>query len=82
MPAAAQAHTDPVTVCVEFENIRCQSTDVSTTYSYEKNPIISFIHPKKSYLRYVDHPEQTANIKNQTIVRLGDSTHFLSKPLT
>lgn len=51
MPPAVQAHTDSVAVCVEFENLPCQSADLSTTYTYEKNPTISFIHPKKSYLR-------------------------------
>ncbi|XP_038578173.1 plexin-D1 [Micropterus salmoides] len=50
MPPALQAHTDSVTVCVEFENNPCQSTELSATYTYEKNPTISFIHPKKSYL--------------------------------
>ncbi|XP_049437468.1 plexin-D1 [Epinephelus fuscoguttatus] len=50
MPPALQAHTDPVAVCVEFENLPCQNPELSTTYTYEKNPIISFIHPKKSYL--------------------------------
>ncbi|XP_076022659.1 plexin-D1 [Genypterus blacodes] len=50
MPAAVQAHTEPVAVCVEFENLPCQSTELSTSYSYEKNPTISFIHPKNSYL--------------------------------
>ncbi|XP_070766265.1 plexin-D1 [Enoplosus armatus] len=50
MPAALQAHTDSVAVCVEFENLPCQSAELSATYAYEKNPTISFIHPKKSYL--------------------------------
>ncbi|KAM3618334.1 uncharacterized protein V6R79_019210 [Siganus canaliculatus] len=50
MPPALQAHTEAVTVCVEFENLPCQSAELSTTYTYEKNPTISFIHPKKSYL--------------------------------
>ncbi|KAE8293639.1 Plexin-D1 Precursor [Larimichthys crocea] len=49
MPQALQPHTDSVAVCVEFENVPCQS-ELSTTYTYEKNPIISFIHPQKSYL--------------------------------
>lgn len=51
MPPALQANTDSVAVCVEFENLPCQSAELSTTYTYEKNPIISLIHPKKSYLR-------------------------------
>ncbi|XP_056240547.1 plexin-D1 [Seriola aureovittata] len=50
MPPALQVHTDSVTVCVEFENLPCQSAELSTTYTYEKNPTISYIHPKKSYL--------------------------------
>uniref|UniRef100_A0A3B4UG02 Plexin D1 n=1 Tax=Seriola dumerili TaxID=41447 RepID=A0A3B4UG02_SERDU len=50
MPPALQVHTDSVTVCVEFENLPCQSAERSTTYTYEKNPTISYIHPKKSYL--------------------------------
>uniref|UniRef100_A0A8C6WPQ9 Plexin D1 n=1 Tax=Neogobius melanostomus TaxID=47308 RepID=A0A8C6WPQ9_9GOBI len=54
MPPALQAHTDSVLVCVEFENIPCQSKRTSTTYTYEKNPAISSIHPTKSYLRYLE----------------------------
>ncbi|XP_035501084.2 plexin-D1 [Scophthalmus maximus] len=50
MPPALQVYTDSVTVCVEFENLPCQSAELSATYTYEKNPTISFIHPKKSYL--------------------------------
>lgn len=51
MPPALQVHTDAVTVCVEFESLPCQNAELSTTYTYEKNPTISYIHPKKSYLR-------------------------------
>ncbi|XP_074537799.1 plexin-D1 [Halichoeres trimaculatus] len=50
MPPALQPHTESVSVCVEFENLPCQSAELSTTYTYEKNPTISFIHPKKSFL--------------------------------
>ncbi|XP_034733685.1 plexin-D1 isoform X1 [Etheostoma cragini] len=52
MPPALQAHTDSLTVsvCVEFENVPCQSAELSTAYTYEKNPTISSIYPKKSYL--------------------------------
>ncbi|XP_056158116.1 plexin-D1-like, partial [Lampris incognitus] len=50
MPAAVQEHTEPVVVCLEFENLPCQGEELSTTYSYEKNPTISFIKPKRSYL--------------------------------
>ncbi|CAB1442569.1 unnamed protein product [Pleuronectes platessa] len=50
MPPALQAFTESVSVCVEFENLPCQSAELSATYTYEKNPTISFIHPKKSYL--------------------------------
>lgn len=52
MPPALQAHADSVTVCVEFENLPCQSEERSAVYTYEKNPTVSFIHPKKSYLRW------------------------------
>ena len=51
MPPALQADTESVAVCVEFENLPCQSAELSTSYTYQKNPTISFIHPKKSYLR-------------------------------
>uniref|UniRef100_A0A3B4B358 Sema domain-containing protein n=1 Tax=Periophthalmus magnuspinnatus TaxID=409849 RepID=A0A3B4B358_9GOBI len=52
MPPALQPHTDLALVCVEFENVPCQRDveRVSTTYTYEKNPTISAIHPTKSYL--------------------------------
>ncbi|KAM9344220.1 plexin-D1 isoform 2-T2 [Pholidichthys leucotaenia] len=50
MPPVSQAYTDPVTVCVEFEDLPCQGEELSTTYTYEKNPTISFIHPQKSFL--------------------------------
>ncbi|KAJ0036648.1 hypothetical protein NQD34_005325 [Periophthalmus magnuspinnatus] len=51
MPPALQPHTDLALVCVEFENVPCQRDveRVSTTYTYEKNPTISAIHPTKSY---------------------------------
>ncbi|XP_068602339.1 plexin-D1 [Brachionichthys hirsutus] len=50
MPPALQAHTNSVAVCVEFENLPCQSDDLSAMYTYEKNPTISSIRPKNSYL--------------------------------
>ncbi|KAM9855581.1 plexin-D1 [Aulostomus maculatus] len=50
MPPALQANTEPVTVCVEFDNHPCHSPVLSTTYTYEKNPTINYIHPKKSFL--------------------------------
>uniref|UniRef100_A0A672ZR40 Sema domain-containing protein n=1 Tax=Sphaeramia orbicularis TaxID=375764 RepID=A0A672ZR40_9TELE len=50
MPPALLPYTDSVLVCVEFESLPCQSDQLSTTYTYEKNPSISFIHPEKSYL--------------------------------
>lgn len=59
MPAAVQAHTESVAVCVEFENLPCQSMELSTSYTYEKSPTISFIHPKNSYLRYTDTHTRT-----------------------
>lgn len=49
MPAVTQAHV--ASVCVEFENLPCQSDDLSTIYTYKKNPTIFFIEPTKSYLR-------------------------------
>ena len=53
MPAALHASTEAVALCVEFEKLPCQSPLLSTTYTYEKNPTISFIKPTKSYLRSV-----------------------------
>ncbi|XP_011600897.1 plexin-D1 [Takifugu rubripes] len=50
MPAVTQAHVSSVSVCVEFENLPCQRDDLSTTYTYKKNPTIFFIEPTKSYL--------------------------------
>uniref|UniRef100_A0A3P9ALZ6 Sema domain-containing protein n=1 Tax=Esox lucius TaxID=8010 RepID=A0A3P9ALZ6_ESOLU len=50
MPAALHAHTEAVSMCVEFEDIPCQGAELSTTYTYEKNPSISYIKPKKSFL--------------------------------
>ncbi|XP_068185476.1 plexin-D1 [Antennarius striatus] len=50
MPPAPEEHTDSVSVCVEFENLPCQSADLSAAYTYEKNPTISSIRPTKSYL--------------------------------
>uniref|UniRef100_A0A8C5D3A1 Sema domain-containing protein n=1 Tax=Gouania willdenowi TaxID=441366 RepID=A0A8C5D3A1_GOUWI len=50
MPPALHTYTEPVIVCVEFEDIPCQGIELSTTYTYEKNPIISYIHPTKSFL--------------------------------
>ncbi|XP_028265674.1 plexin-D1 [Parambassis ranga] len=50
MPPALQAHTGPVAVCVEFEDVPCENPELSATYTYEKNPTISSIHPKKSFL--------------------------------
>ncbi|KAJ8394770.1 hypothetical protein AAFF_G00041250 [Aldrovandia affinis] len=50
MPAAEQARVDPIPVCVEFEDLPCQSSRLSLLYTYEKDPIISVIQPSKSYL--------------------------------
>ncbi|KAK6303750.1 hypothetical protein J4Q44_G00262040 [Coregonus suidteri] len=50
MPAALHTHTEAVSVCVEFEDIPCQSSELLTQYIYEKNPTISYIKPRKSYL--------------------------------
>uniref|UniRef100_A0A8C5D1F3 Sema domain-containing protein n=1 Tax=Gouania willdenowi TaxID=441366 RepID=A0A8C5D1F3_GOUWI len=49
MPPALHTYTEPVIVCVEFEDIPCQGIELSTTYTYEKNPIISYIHPTKKF---------------------------------
>ena len=54
MPPALQANTESVAVCVEFEDRPCQGVELNATYTYERNPIISSIHPKKSFLRWVD----------------------------
>uniref|UniRef100_A0A8C8DYR4 Plexin D1 n=1 Tax=Oryzias sinensis TaxID=183150 RepID=A0A8C8DYR4_9TELE len=37
-------------VCVEFEEQPCQEEYLSQTYSYEKNPYITSIHPERSFL--------------------------------
>uniref|UniRef100_A0A8C7H5A8 Plexin D1 n=1 Tax=Oncorhynchus kisutch TaxID=8019 RepID=A0A8C7H5A8_ONCKI len=50
IPAALHTHTEAVSVCVEFEDIPCQSAELLTQYIYEKNPTISYIKPRKSYL--------------------------------
>ncbi|XP_055788034.1 plexin-D1-like isoform X2 [Salvelinus fontinalis] len=50
IPAALYTHTEAVSVCVEFEDIPCQSSELLTQYIYEKNPTISYIKPRKSYL--------------------------------
>uniref|UniRef100_A0A8C6PPS0 Plexin D1 n=1 Tax=Nothobranchius furzeri TaxID=105023 RepID=A0A8C6PPS0_NOTFU len=50
MPPALQALTESVAVCVEFEDHPCKNSELSTIYTYEKNPTISSIHPKKSFL--------------------------------
>ncbi|KAJ8016168.1 hypothetical protein DPEC_G00004390 [Dallia pectoralis] len=47
MPAALHAHTEVVSMCVEFEDISCHNAEL---YTYAKNPSISFIKPRKSYL--------------------------------
>uniref|UniRef100_G3NF07 Plexin D1 n=1 Tax=Gasterosteus aculeatus aculeatus TaxID=481459 RepID=G3NF07_GASAC len=71
MPAALQAHGDSVTVCVEFENLPCQSEERSAVYTYEKNPTVSFIHPKKSYLSFTLTPlallQRCAVVSSSTI---------------
>uniref|UniRef100_A0A8C4ZSB3 Plexin D1 n=1 Tax=Gadus morhua TaxID=8049 RepID=A0A8C4ZSB3_GADMO len=53
MPAALHANTEAVALCLEFEELPCQSPLLSSTYTYEKNPTISLIKPTKSYLRLV-----------------------------
>uniref|UniRef100_A0A4W5MVT8 Plexin D1 n=1 Tax=Hucho hucho TaxID=62062 RepID=A0A4W5MVT8_9TELE len=50
MPAALHTHTEAVSVCVEFETIPCQRSELLTQYIYEKNPSISYIKPRQSYL--------------------------------
>ncbi|XP_077369310.1 plexin-D1 isoform X2 [Festucalex cinctus] len=49
MPAL-QASSESVRVCVHFEDGTCQTERLSATYTYEKNPTISFIKPDKSFL--------------------------------
>ncbi|XP_077455271.1 plexin-D1 [Stigmatopora argus] len=50
MPPALQSSSESVSVCVEFENVSCRSEELSTTYTYEKNPTISLIKPDRSFL--------------------------------
>ncbi|XP_037540640.1 plexin-D1 [Nematolebias whitei] len=50
MPPALQAHAESVLVCVEFEDHPCDGFELSTIYTYEKNPTIVSIHPKRSFL--------------------------------
>ncbi|XP_014888891.1 plexin-D1 isoform X1 [Poecilia latipinna] len=50
MPPALEADAELVTVCVEFEDHPCEEANLSTMYTYEQNPTISFIHPTKSFL--------------------------------
>ena len=59
MPAALHANTEAVALCVEFEELPCQSPLLSSTYTYEKNPTISLIKPTKSYLRFVARTART-----------------------
>uniref|UniRef100_A0A8C5D3U4 Sema domain-containing protein n=1 Tax=Gouania willdenowi TaxID=441366 RepID=A0A8C5D3U4_GOUWI len=58
MPPALHTYTEPVIVCVEFEDIPCQGIELSTTYTYEKNPIISYIHPTKKKHFYLKKPNR------------------------
>lgn len=53
MPKAEHAHAELLEVCVEFEEQPCQEEYLSQTYSYEKNPYITSIHPERSFLRWV-----------------------------
>uniref|UniRef100_A0A8C9RX70 Plexin D1 n=1 Tax=Scleropages formosus TaxID=113540 RepID=A0A8C9RX70_SCLFO len=50
MPAAENTRPETVPVCVEFEDLPCQNLQMSSFYSYEKNPIITTIQPQKSHL--------------------------------
>uniref|UniRef100_A0A3P9JHF6 Plexin D1 n=1 Tax=Oryzias latipes TaxID=8090 RepID=A0A3P9JHF6_ORYLA len=50
MPKAEHAHAELLEVCVEFEEQPCQEDYLSQTYSYEKNPYITSIHPERSFL--------------------------------
>ncbi|XP_015250226.1 PREDICTED: plexin-D1 isoform X1 [Cyprinodon variegatus] len=50
MPPTLEVDSEPVTVCVEFEDHPCQEMELSEMYTYEKNPTISSIHPTKSFL--------------------------------
>uniref|UniRef100_A0A8C7Z8S4 Plexin D1 n=1 Tax=Oryzias sinensis TaxID=183150 RepID=A0A8C7Z8S4_9TELE len=50
MPKAEHAHAELLEVCVEFEEQPCQEEYLSQTYSYEKNPYITSIHPERSFL--------------------------------
>uniref|UniRef100_A0A8C4EN33 Plexin D1 n=1 Tax=Dicentrarchus labrax TaxID=13489 RepID=A0A8C4EN33_DICLA len=70
MPPALQAHTDSVAVCVEFENLPCQSAELSTTYTYEKNPIINSIYPKRMVSNsMITCPSHASSQSQQTSVQ-------------
>ncbi|XP_030640906.1 plexin-D1 [Chanos chanos] len=49
MPALLLPRAEAVSVCVEYDNMPCQSL-LLRNFTYEKNPSISFIKPDKSYL--------------------------------
>uniref|UniRef100_A0A672ZNR2 Sema domain-containing protein n=1 Tax=Sphaeramia orbicularis TaxID=375764 RepID=A0A672ZNR2_9TELE len=70
MPPALLPYTDSVLVCVEFESLPCQSDQLSTTYTYEKNPSISFIHPEKIIsTSMITCPSPAASQSQQTTVQ-------------
>uniref|UniRef100_A0A3Q3XR60 Sema domain-containing protein n=1 Tax=Mola mola TaxID=94237 RepID=A0A3Q3XR60_MOLML len=70
MPPAIHAHIHTVAVCVQFENLPCQSDNLITTYTYEKNPTISFIHPKKMVsASMITCPSHASSQSQQTSVQ-------------
>uniref|UniRef100_A0A3B3SNE6 Plexin D1 n=1 Tax=Paramormyrops kingsleyae TaxID=1676925 RepID=A0A3B3SNE6_9TELE len=69
MPPAEHTRPDTtVSVCVEFEELPCQNLQ-NSSYTYERNPIITGIHPQKSYLRYPAHsPHSACTVRSNTII--------------
>ncbi|XP_051964784.1 plexin-D1-like [Xyrauchen texanus] len=50
MPPAVPAVTESVSVCAVYDGRPCHSGSPNFTFTYEKNPIINYIKPNKSYL--------------------------------
>uniref|UniRef100_A0A8C9TUY4 Plexin D1 n=1 Tax=Scleropages formosus TaxID=113540 RepID=A0A8C9TUY4_SCLFO len=84
MPAAENTRPETVPVCVEFEDLPCQNLQMSSFYSYEKNPIITTIQPQKNeepygtqfYMEYLEDPQFFTATKDKFI------KHHPGEPLT
>uniref|UniRef100_A0AAY4D4M8 Sema domain-containing protein n=1 Tax=Denticeps clupeoides TaxID=299321 RepID=A0AAY4D4M8_9TELE len=50
MPAVQPLPGGSVSVCVEIDGNSCENNSLSSSYSYEQDPNISHIQPRKSYL--------------------------------